>query len=173
MGECVRAIERKLIIELSYAATTNGGTVVINDTGFTPISVIDVWIQENSAAGPSNAATRGQQLATVRVPQVQQFGAQSGSTTTVFNLPASYTPTAAALVGLSLLCLSGANAGTSQAISANTSSTITTAAFTSTPAVGDQYLVAGVIVDVRNNSASAVTAGDYGLVYTTYNNARG
>jgi hypothetical protein len=54
-------------------------------------------------------------------------------------------------------------------MSANTTGTITTSALTNTPAVGDQYLVSGVIVDVRNSSASAVSAGDYGLVYVTYN----
>jgi hypothetical protein len=152
----------------ALAATTTGN-VYINDTGLTPISLIDVWVMEATAGGPTNQATRGMQLATVRLPQVQQFASQSGSTTTVINLPAGYTPTASSLVGLNLVGLTGVNAGVSKAISANTTSTITTSAFTSTPAVGDQFLVAGAIVDVRNSSASAVVSGDYSLQYTVYN----
>jgi hypothetical protein len=68
---------------------------------------------------------------------------RAGSTTTVCNIPTSFIPNPGNLVGLILTYTSGANSGVARVISANTTTTITTAAFGSTPATADTFSVTG------------------------------
>ncbi len=67
--------------------------------------------------------------------------AGKSSTTTVLNLPTGQTVVASFYVGGLLRCIQGANANQEQTITANTTASITTAAFTTTPAAGDLYVV--------------------------------
>lgn len=141
--------------------------IAINDLSISPATFIDAWLAEGTTI-PA-AATRGAMALTIRNPQGNRGLAQASSTTTVLNLPAAYVPVASALIGLSVFYITGANAGTSQVISANTTTTVTTAAFASTPATGDIYVIGGAMVDVRNLVATATLATDYVLQWVAYN----